>query len=285
MFRDRHASTIKFQVDIAHCGNRMCGDRRLYLCPMPARVEIEVTGEGPPVLFLHGTPTRWDVLRPIAGALPHNQALLAALPGYGAAAPWPGRMTEDDVVDAIERAVLALGLRRIRIVGFSGGAHHALRIASRRFIEVDVLVALGGLGDPSAEERAGFRGLVADLRAGKGMAGLATALFLSPAFAHTHPDACARVEAWMTSTQPENLARELDAVADAAPVLPTLAAFEGRIVARTGSLDRATSPAHAEAIARACPRGVVQIVPGCGHALLEEDREETLRAVIAAVAA
>ncbi len=123
------------------------------------------------------------------------------------------------------------------------------------------------------------------MRSGKNLAGLPTSLFLSPVFAASHPDACARVETWISATTPDNLARELEAVANASPVLPALASFEGRVVARTGALDQAAPPAHAEAIARACPNAVLQIVPGCGHALLEEDRQETLRACIAAVGA
>ena len=250
---------------------------------MGAGVRLEVNGRGSPVLLLHGTPTPWDVLRPIADALGAHQTLLAALPGYGSAPPWTGRVTEEEIVEAIERAVIGLGSRRIAVVGFSAGAHRALRIASRGVLEVETLVALGGLADQSPEERAGFRSVAADLRRGKSLAGVATALFLSPAFAQTHADACARVEAWMTSTGHLSLAGELEAFADAAPVIPALASFEGRVLARTGALDGAAPPAHAEAIAAACANGVAQIVPGCGHALLEEDREGTIRAVVSAL--
>ncbi len=244
-------------------------------------VRLEVRGEGPAVLFLHGTPTAWDALRPVAEACAGYTTLLAALPGYGGAPAWAGPVSAVEIAEAIESAVLASGYRRVNVVGFSGGANHALRIATRGVLEVDAVVALGGVGDLSAEERTGMRQFAASLRQAPLPPGLATARFLSPGFAAGHPDAVQRVEAWSNATSPENLAMELEAFADASPVLPALAGFAGRVLARTGTLDVAAPPAHAAAIARACPHGWLQLVEGAAHALLEEDRTGTVAATFA----
>ncbi len=250
---------------------------------MTARVALEVHGDGPPVLFLHGTPTTWDVLRPLADACTGQTTLLAALPGYGAAPPWAAPVSAVAIAEAIEAAVVAAGYRRLRIVGFSGGAHHALRVATRGMIEVTTVVVLAGVGDLSSEERAGTRAFAGSLRQAPLPAGLAAQRFLSPAFAASHPDAVARVEAWSSATTAENLAAELEAVADAPLLLPALASFAGAVIARTGSLDVAAPLSHAEAIIAACARGRLEVVHGAGHALLEEDRDGTIAAVTAAL--
>jgi 3-oxoadipate enol-lactonase len=246
-------------------------------------VALDATGEGPSVLFLHGTPTTWDVLRPLADALPAKRRLLAALPGYGAAPPWPGATTAVATAETIERSLASAGIDRVSVVGFSGGGYHALHLAVRGVVKVDRVVALGAFGELSAEERVGTTGLATAVRAGSNVAGIPTQRFLSPAFAAAHPDACARVEAWLRATTPANLATELDALAAAPSLLAKLAGFEGTVLARTGSLDAASPPVHAEAVARACSRGTLQIVDGCGHALLEEDRDATVSAVVAAL--
>ena len=250
---------------------------------MSSNLFVEAHGDGPPVLFLHGAPTPWDVLRPIADACPRRRTLLAALPGYGACPAWTGPVTAVAIAEAIERAALDAGAQRLSIVGFSGGSYHALHVAIRGVLAVDSLVLLGGMADLSDETRAGQRGFAAALRAEQPLGGVATARFLSPAFAARHPDACARVEAWLHATTPENLARELDAVADGPSLLDGLGAFEGRVLARTGALDLACPPANAEEIARRTRVATVQIVPGCGHALLEEDPVGTTAAVLAAL--
>src|SRR5260221_555065 len=100
------------------------------------KVIIEAAGAGEPVLFLHGLPTPWDVLRPIAAACSEKRTLLAALPGYGPAPAWSGPTTAARVAEAIERAVLDAGATRLAIVGFSGGAYHALHLAMRGVLQV-----------------------------------------------------------------------------------------------------------------------------------------------------
>lgn len=246
---------------------------------MTPAVELEQSGRGPVVLFLHGTPTTWDVLRPLAEAYA-GRRLLAAMPGYGNSPAWAGTTTATTIAETIERAVRGAGVRRLSLVGFSGGAYHALHLAVRGVLTVDRIVVLGGLGDPSPEERAGLRATAQALRSGVSLAGVATARFLAPQFARTNPAACARVEAWLRATTPENLATELDALSEAPPLLARLSTFQGRVLARTGALDQASAPSHAQAIARACAYGVAEIVDGCGHALLEEDRPGTVRSAL-----
>ncbi|MGH7269399.1 MAG: alpha/beta fold hydrolase [Polyangiaceae bacterium] len=242
-------------------------------------MRLEIAGEGPSVLLLHGTPSAWDVLRPLAAACGQRRVLIAALPGYGGTPAWPVEPTADDFAEALEASLASASTTRLSIVGFSGGAYHALHVASRGKVHVDAVVTLGGFADLSAEERAGMKGFADALRSGAPLDGVPTARFLSPTFARAHPAACQRVESWLHATSRENLARELLMFSKMPSVLPGLATFAGRIVARVGALDLAAPPAHSEAIARASPHSVMQIVEGAGHALMEEDLNGTIETV------
>jgi 3-oxoadipate enol-lactonase len=251
---------------------------------MEPSVYLEGHGDGTPVLFIHGAPTPWDVLRPIAQACRGFCTVLAALPGYGAAPAWPGPVSASKIAEQIEQAMIGAGHRSLSIVGFSGGAYHALHVATRGVLDVSKVIAIGGFAELSLAERAGLRGFATALRTGTALAGIPTARFLSPRFAQAHPEACTRVEGYLTATMPENLAHELDAVAEGPSLLEGLRSFQGIVIARTGALDVAMPSAHAQNIAGACRRGVVQIVSECGHALLEEDRDATIAAVVESLA-
>ncbi len=249
-----------------------------------SEVRLESLGQGPHVLLLHGTPTSWDVLRPIAAASDRFTFHLAAMAGYGGTAPAAAPWSLDDQLAAIERALARDGVTELAVVGFSGGAYRALSLALRGNVKVRAVVTLAGLAALSAEEVAGFRGFAAALRQGADLSGVATARFLSPAFAKTHPAACAEVESWLHAADAQSLALELDAFAEARSLVADLARLDVPVTARVGGADVAAPLAHSKEIVGACKHGALQVVDGAGHALLLEDRDATVAAVLAALA-
>lgn len=107
--------------------------------------------DGVPVLFLHGTPGSRRL-----GELFHGDArdsgvrLLAPdRPGYGRSAPWPDRAVED--AGTYLTAVLDhAGVESAGVLGFSGGAAHALAVAAAHPDRVDAVDVLAGVTPPSA---------------------------------------------------------------------------------------------------------------------------------------
>lgn len=246
-------------------------------------MEIRTFGDGAPVVFLHGCPTTVDVLDDVAGAVAtKRRSLVVSLPGYGRspalAPPW----TVAALHDAIAAAIDAAGARGAWLVGFSGGAYHALAIASDARVRAAGVVTLGGMLGFS-DQRAQMRDFAAAVAAGADLHHVAGPRFLSERYRDAHPEAVRKVEAWLDATSPENLAAELRAFADAPDLTERVAALDVPIVARVGELDVAAPPAGSEAIVRAAKRGALQIARGCGHALMIEDAEATSAAVLAAV--
>jgi 3-oxoadipate enol-lactonase len=247
---------------------------------------LTITGAGAPVLFIHGCPTSADVLAPLAQVVARtHRAIQVALPGYGASPPLPAPWTMADLHATIEAAVIsAEGTRPLAVVGFSGGAYHALALATRAVLPIDRVVCLAGLMALSPADREGFKGFAGAVRQGIDLHGIAGERFLSPAFRAAHPEAVRAVTEWIDATSPANLANELDAFVVAPDLDARVAALGVPILARVGTLDLAAPPAKSEANVAVAKRGTLEVVPGAGHALMYEDLEATAASIVRALA-
>jgi haloacetate dehalogenase len=98
-------------------------------------VHAEVTGDGPPLLVLHGYPETHLMWHAVAPALAEHHTVVAAdLPGYGASfrplpapdhAPHAKRALAQDLV----AAMAALGFERFAVAGHDRGGRVAYRMA------------------------------------------------------------------------------------------------------------------------------------------------------------
>lgn len=90
----------------------------------------------------------------------------------------------------------------------------------------------------------------------------------------------ARVTAWFDLTRPELLAAEFAAEAEMRDLRPLLSGLACRLYLRVGELDIASPPAVSQEIADLVPSTLLEIVPGCAHALLIEDAVATCDRVV-----
>jgi 3-oxoadipate enol-lactonase len=248
-------------------------------------IEIRSSGAGAPVVFLHGCPTPHDLFDDLARHVAtRHRALVVSLPGYGASPALPASWTLEALHDALARAIddAAAG-ERPWLVGFSGGAYHALAIAAQ--VRAAGVFSLAGLLDLTDEERAGQRSFADAVAAGVDLRPLAGPRFLSDAYRAAHPESAGRVARWLDATSSENLAAELRVITTMPDLTPRVAALDVPVIARVGTLDVVTPPAKSEAIVRTARHGTLQLVDGSGHALPYEDARGTADAVLAAVTA
>lgn len=244
----------------------------------------EILGEGPAVVFIHGTPSPPEDFRSVARALASRHlTVLLHLPGYGNSSFPKAGWSFDDVYEDIEATLIARGVTRAAFVGFSGGTYHAFALALRRKIEPTAVVGLGGFAT-KFEQPELMHQFAAMLRGNAPLRGIAGPRFLSAKYRDAHPEAIEHVEGWLNATTRAHLADELERVADA----PGLTASFDKlgdlpIVMRVGSEDVATPRAFAEPIVKAAKNGKLEVVEGAGHALLLEDAEGTLASIARAV--
>jgi pimeloyl-ACP methyl ester carboxylesterase len=91
------------------------------------------SGDGPPLVLIHGTGSFRHVWNPVYGALARERDVIALdLPGFGDSAPDPaGRCSVAAFADAVIGLLDELGLERPHVAGNSLGGSIALALANR----------------------------------------------------------------------------------------------------------------------------------------------------------
>lgn len=244
------------------------------------RLHIEVRGSGPPVVFVHGTPSGVDTFEPIVRAIEGRfSCLIVHLPGYGKS-PLP---TTPLPVPAVQRglrdAILERIDRPVALVGFSSGVYRCLALALSGEVPVSKVIGLGGIASFSSDQRAGFKQMAGALRNGVDLLDAAVGGFLAPTW---QMDVSARsaIREWLGAAPRTVLADEFEAWASSKDLVSSLQRLRVPLLLRTGELDLSTPPTKAEEIAREVRSAEVQVVRGVGHALLIEDQYATVQSVV-----
>jgi pimeloyl-ACP methyl ester carboxylesterase len=207
--------------------------------------------------------------------------LTPELPGYGRSpATHPvGSLRESQ--DRLAEAMLALDAAELDIVGFSLGAWRALQLALGGRLRVGTIVSLGGFASLTEPHRAGLRALADAVEklsdfSDPSFRALFASSMLEASFLASHPGEAAKVASWLDSTSPAMLAAELRSSASSEDLAPLLPSLRVRLFARVGERDAATPSAYSRQLTTAVPGAELQIVPGRGHALLNEDPAGTI---------
>jgi magnesium chelatase accessory protein len=239
-------------------------------------------GSGPAVLLLHGAPGAAWQFRSLASDLAGGHRVLAPdLPGYRRSAPLEGAYRLERVNELLEEALLERGVRELSVVGHSAGAYRALALAFSRRVRVRRLVLLGAIAGLDEATRAQFHGFASLLRGPPvDLRPIWLQRSFAPGFAEGHPAEAADALRVLAEAAPAILAAELDALAESEDLRPRLRALDAPLLLRVGKEDVATPPAWSEEIARLAPQATLEVVPGCGHMLFQEDAAGTAAAVL-----
>lgn len=216
---------------------------------------------GPLAMGLHGMPTTPETLMPALPDESHRCGNIH-LPGYGRTPAFEGAYDFALVDDAIASTIPE---EPVVLVGISGGAYRALRLALRGGLDIRGLVLLGpAAGVRGPEERDAFLGFAQALRSGVDLSAAALERFMT-ADERSRPEA-AQVEAWLPAIAPGDLAAELEAYAAEPPLHDRLRSIEVPTLVLGGTDDVATPVASVREVADLLPHARLELLPG-GHAL------------------
>lgn len=235
-----------------------------------------IEGSGPQVLLLPGTPQPPDALKPLADALASRGRTVGMVipPGYAGTDPEPGPIDPDK---QHARLLEQLGDEGFVAVGNSAGAYRALRLAMDG-ASVQGLVLLAPFTGPATdEERIAWRGLAPLVRSDADLSGVVRERWLSKS-ERTRPDADGIVD-WMNATSRENLANELEAMADLPDLVAACSAVTAPVRVLVGDEDLGFQVEAMRRLARALPNGELEVVHGAGHCLSRFHLERVLAAV------
>jgi naphthoate synthase len=255
-----------------------------------AELAVELAGQGPPLLLLHGFTGAAETMRELADALAGEFRTIAVdLLGHGDSdAPRdPSRYALECTAGDLARLLDALGVARAHLLGYSLGGRIALGFAAlrpQRVLSAVLVGASAGIADPQ-QRRARVRAdeaLAASLEA-DGVEAFAERWMAQPLFAtqaRLGPAFLARARAQRLRNRAHGLAASLRGIGSGAqpPLHARLARLDLPLLFVAGE-DDAKFAAIARELAALAPRGACALVPGAGHAVHLEALHELVSLV------
>jgi magnesium chelatase accessory protein len=255
------------------------------------RWHVQVMGQGPAILLLHGTAAATHSWRDLMPLLARDFTVVAPdLPGHGFSdSVGTARLSLPGMAASVSALLAAMQIRPVLAAGHSAGAAILLRMALDGRIAPRAVISLNGALQPLGDRHAAFF-----TRAARMLVGLP---FVPSLFAWRAADR-AVAERLLRDTGSHIDARGIDLYArlfrhsghlaaalgmmanwDLVPLLRDLPKLRPRLVLVVGALDRAVPPVQAEAVRRRLPAAEIVTWPGLGH-LAHEERPEQAAALI-----
>lgn len=239
-------------------------------------VVAEVTGEGMPVVMIHGLGGTSNMFQPQMPALSGYRVVRIDLPGSGRSARPIEPLTIEIITEAVIRAMGGMGVTKAHLVGHSMGTIVCQQIAATQPSLVASLALFGALAEPAEATRQGLANRSRLARSG-GIADIADQIVANAISAHTRetsPATVAFVRESITRQDPESYARTCEALAKAIAVDARRISAPALFV--TGDADTVNPPGVAQALADRIKGAVFSSLDRCGHwATVESPRESS----------
>jgi pimeloyl-ACP methyl ester carboxylesterase len=234
-----------------------------------ADVVTDVAGEGPPVVFSHGTLMDRRMFAPQLEALAPEFRCLA----YSSRARtdrYAGPYDLDDLADDCAAVMDHYGVDSAVLAGMSMGGFMALRFALRYPERLEGLVLIDSMAGPHPEaEREQYGAMLDQLRetpdVPEGLAGIvANLLFGETSNAQRQGLVDRWVDRWLTYPSDAVIA-EVESWLHREGVLDRLGEIDVPVLAVHGEEDTAIDPTRAETVAQGVPDGRLELIPEAGH--------------------
>ncbi|HEY9443689.1 MAG TPA: alpha/beta fold hydrolase [Gemmatimonadales bacterium] len=264
-------------------GGEQTGDARRFTVN-GVTLAVEVRGEGPAVLFVHGYPFDRSIWSHQIAALDGYRRIAPDLRGMGTSdAPDLGYSME---IYAADLAALldVLGADEVVLCGLSMGGYIAFEFLRRWRSRVRGLVLMDTRAEADSAEARKARDAAAALARERGAEAVTESLLPRVLGRTTRTGAsitAERVRGMMSSTPVPGLVGALAAMRDrpdSSPLLPELAGLPTLVL--VGEEDELTPPDTARALADRIPGARLVTVPGSGHLPPVERPVETTRALV-----
>ncbi|HET6797619.1 MAG TPA: alpha/beta fold hydrolase [Gemmatimonadales bacterium] len=254
--------------DYTQARREVTGDvRRLMV--RGVNLALEMRGEGPPVLFVHGYPFNHTIWRDQIDSLDGFRRIAPDLRGMGQSdAPDLGYGLE---IYAADLAALldALAVDQVVLCGLSMGGYIAFEFLRQWRSRVRGLVLMDTRSEADSAEARRARDAAAAVARERGAGAIAEAMLpkvLAPTTLKQRPDLSDQIREMMAATPVAGIVGALAAMRDrpgSEALLPTLADLPTLVI--VGEADDLTPPDQAKAMAQAIPGARFVTIPGAGH--------------------
>lgn len=230
-------------------------------------VAVEVSGDGPAVVCIHGLGGSSNTWTPIMPALAGRRVIRIDLPGSARSALGKEQLSIAGYVAAVQEVIDALQVDQVTILAHSMGTIVAQHYAAKHPGKVKALALFGPLVEPPEAGRAGARARASLARQGiPAMQEIADTIVGAATSKETkagNPLAVTLVRESIMRQPPEGYAQSCEALADARSA--DLESIVVPVLLVTGDQDGVAPPAAVQAMAARISGSQVQVFEGCGH--------------------
>lgn len=228
---------------------------------------VEIDGQGPALLCIHGLGGSSNTWTPVMGAFEGMRVIRPDLPGSARSPLGREALSIETYVDALAGVLAELEVDTLHIAAHSLGTIVAQHFAVAHPARVKSLALFGPLAAPPDAGRAGIRARAELARGGDAaMQEIADAIVKGATSAQTksdQPAVLALVRESVMRQPPEGYAQSCEALAGAQPAAVERLGVPALLV--TGDQDGVASPANVEALAARIAGSRRIVVADCGH--------------------
>jgi len=243
---------------------------------------VDLSGDGPAVLFVHGFPLDRTMWRPVASALTGWQRILPDLRGLGLSEGPEDGYAMAEYADDLATLLDVLRVPDAVVCGLSMGGYVAFELLRRHPGRIRALVLANTRAAPDdAAGRAKRDATIARIRRdGPGfLADEMLPRLVGPDTARTRPDVVRQVRAMVTGQPTSGLIGALAAMRDRPDSRPMLGGITIPTLVVHGSDDQLIPLAEARAMADAIPNAHFAVIPAAGHLTPVEQAVNTGRVI------
>ena len=230
-------------------------------------IAVEVSGEGPPVLCIHGLGGSSNVWTPLMPALAGHQVIRFDLPGSARSPLADEKLSIDVFVRAAHKVLAGLGIGRVTVLAHSLGTVVAQHFAVAHPDQVDGLILFGPLAAPPEQGRPGILARAKLARDGlPAMQEIADAIVAGATGKETKAHnslALALVRECVMRQPAEGYAQSCEALAAAQPA--PVEQLTVPVLLVTGDQDGVAPAAAVQALAARIGNSSVRVLEHCGH--------------------
>jgi 3-oxoadipate enol-lactonase len=229
---------------------------------------VDVRGEGPVLLLLHGFPLNRSIWKHQLSALSGWRRVAPDLRGFGESDAPEGGYSMATYADDCALFLDRLRLGKAVVVGHSMGGYIALEMLRRYPDRIAGLILCDTKADPDSAEGAKGRDETAAIARAKGSAAIAERMIpvmLGRTTLQTQPQLVQEVREMITRTPVAGIVGALEAMKTRADSSDLLHGITVPTLVVVGREDAMVSPAQAKAMASAIPSARVTTIEGAGH--------------------
>lgn len=230
-----------------------------------ARVCLIDAGQGEPVVLIHGVGLRAEAWAPQIAALSRTHRVLAVdMPGHGGSSPIAPDSRLPDFVAWMASVLQVLDCGPVNLAGHSMGALVASGVAVEHPALVRRLAVMNAVFRRSPDARAAVRARAAEIAGGRlDIEGPLSRWFESSA---TEAEARAKVAGWLGGMDVGAYATAYRAFAEGDAIYADRwSGIAVPVLVLTGALDPNSTPAMAQAMAKAAPHARLRLIEGHRH--------------------